>query len=91
MVTNNTEKKCNFTLTNKLYVHLKTVFSNGLKNYLPGTFFFPCSDNMKDQNLLDTMMRILNLTMEKIITTGIVAEDAARTIVEIITAIYSFN
>lgn len=51
-----------------------------------GTLFYACSDEMKDLDLLESMQRLLSLTMEKIRSTGVVAEDVALTIVDMVMA-----
>ncbi|MBU1413958.1 transposase, partial [Myxococcota bacterium] len=52
-----------------------------------GSLFFACSDEMEDLSLVEALRRILSLAMEKIRSTGIVAEDIALSLVDSIMSI----
>lgn len=49
-----------------------------------GTLFFACSNEMKDLSLIDALQRLLTLAMEKIRSAGIVAEDIALALVDMV-------
>lgn len=52
-----------------------------------GSLFSACSDEMEDLSLVEALQRILSLAMEKIRSTGIVAEDIALSLVDSIMSI----
>ena len=49
-----------------------------------GTLFFACSNEMKDLSLIDALQRLLTLAMEKIRSAGIVAEDVALALIDMV-------
>jgi hypothetical protein len=49
-----------------------------------GTLFFACSDEMKDLSLVEALQRLLSLAMEKIRSAGVVAEDVALALVDMV-------
>ncbi len=51
-----------------------------------GSLFFACSDEMKDLSFLEAVQRLVTLAVEKVRAAGIVAEDAALALVDVIMA-----
>lgn len=53
----------------------------------PGSLFFACSDEVKDLNIFEALQRILSMTIQKIRSAGIVAEDVALALVDSIMSV----